>query len=493
MKKKILLLSGVLLTFSIIITILFTNNDKNIQSNIAENNTNVINNDMLTLMYETGIDTNEYEISTSNTWPDDNYIFNKELSGCENGGELSWNQQTNKITLFNNTSDRCYIYFDVYNKAVINNVTSSVTTNSITVNVSTIVGENPISKYYYSINDGEYIESAYNSYTFSNLDIKTIYNIKIYIEDTLGIKSNTYSINIETDDTILLTEYIKNLYTIDGDNDLYYHDGQGNYNNSNQEARDNSYRYAGANPNNYVCFGSDLSTCPSDNLYRIIGVFENEVKLIKWDYVNNNILGTNGQYYSRVYNSDDYSNYNGNHETVNIYVWPYDVWSENELNTVNLNRNYFNNFDLSWQTKIANHAWYVGEMNINNVYTTYTTYDYYLNEFGSGLLYDSKIGLMYISDYGYSASPNYWTIELYNYDVAIKDNWMYMGMPEWTISLTKNSSQNFSFPFYINTSGIVSRNTSEPALSTVRPCFYLNSSVQYVSGSGTQSDPIRIN
>lgn len=29
--------------------------------------------------------------------------------------------------------------------------------------------------------------------------------------------------------------------------------------------------------------------------------------------------------------------------------------------------------------------------------------------------------------------------------------------------------------------------------SLVRPVFYLNSDVEYVSGTGTQSDPIRIN
>ena len=44
-------------------------------------------------------------------------------------------------------------------------------------------------------------------------------------------------------------------------------------------AGDNSYRYAGANPNNYVCFGSTANTCPSKNLYRIIGVFGDQVKL----------------------------------------------------------------------------------------------------------------------------------------------------------------------------------------------------------------------
>ena len=66
------------------------------------------------------------------------------------------------------------------------------------------------------------------------------------------------------------------VYTTDGDNGLYYHDAD-----LANGAQDNSYRYSGANPNNYVCFGSDAATCPSDSLYRIIGVFENEVKLIK--------------------------------------------------------------------------------------------------------------------------------------------------------------------------------------------------------------------
>ena len=47
------------------------------------------------------------------------------------------------------------------------------------------------------------------------------------------------------------------------------------------DAEDYSYRYAGANPNNYVCFGSDEETCSNDDLYRIIGVFNGKVKLIK--------------------------------------------------------------------------------------------------------------------------------------------------------------------------------------------------------------------
>ena len=102
-----------------------------------------------------------------------------------------------------------------------------------------------------------------------------------------------------------LADYIiTEVYTgTDGDNGLYYHDGVGTYTNADQEARDNSYRYAGANPNNYVCFGSDEETCPAENLYRIIGVFDDDkdsnyqIKLIKADYTTSAMLGTDGRDY----------------------------------------------------------------------------------------------------------------------------------------------------------------------------------------------------
>ena len=45
-------------------------------------------------------------------------------------------------------------------------------------------------------------------------------------------------------------------------------------------AADNSYRFTGANPNNYVCFGSEANPCPSTNLYRIIGVIDSRIKLV---------------------------------------------------------------------------------------------------------------------------------------------------------------------------------------------------------------------
>lgn len=52
-------------------------------------------------------------------------------------------------------------------------------------------------------------------------------------------------------------------------------------------------------------------------------------------------------------------------------------------------------------------------------------------------------------------------------------------------------SNNSSSAFYVGF-GDVSAATVSGSVA-VRPVFYLTSSTQYVSGSGTQSDPIRIN
>ena len=152
---------------------------------LSNNDKNLINNSFLTLMLEQSDGT--YKESTSNTWPGDGYIFNKELSACENGGELDFDSENNKVILYSNKSDGCYIYFDIYNKPIINSINlSEVTNNSITINVTTTEGTNPISNYYYIINDGVPVSTTNNTYTFSGLDSNTTYTIKVYVVDTLG-------------------------------------------------------------------------------------------------------------------------------------------------------------------------------------------------------------------------------------------------------------------------------------------------------------------
>ena len=105
--------------------------------------------------------------------------------------------------------------------------------------------------------------------------------------------------------------------------------------------------------------------------------------------------------------------------------------------------------------------------------------------------YSAKIGLMYASDYGFAAAPSAWTANLNTYNgEAIKNvNWMYMGLYEWTISRRADNSNS---AFYVYIDGYVN-SYSVCNYNAVRPSFSLESSITYLSGSGSASDPMVIN
>ena len=238
----------------------------------------------------------------------------------------------------------------------------------------------------------------------------------------------------------------------DGDNGLYYHDAD-----LANGAGDNSYRYAGTNPNNYVCFGSDVSPCPSDNLYRIIGIFNNEVKLIK-------------------------------NVSIGSYAWDsggsntWDASTKPDIYTT-LNNTYYNSLGTIWQNKIETHAFKVG--GFEGLYIPKETYN---NEVLNGTVTDTMyIGLMYASDYGYAANPSEWTTNIGSFYNASDTDWMYLGSYEWTISRSSSSSDRAaaSTSMGILFGSVVNQNA-------VRPVFYLKSNVEYAGGTGTESDPFTL-
>ena len=295
----------------------------------------------------------------------------------------------------------------------------------------------------------------------------------------------------------LLADYVISQYTgTQGENSLYYHNSS-----LTNGAGDNSYRYAGASEsvNNFVCFGSTTNPCPTDNLYRIIGVFEDKVKLIKYDYATSALLGTNGDYYGTSTPSTSY--YKGSLTSIDQYYWnnatKKNTWSESNLNKINLNKNFINNIGSTWANKIATTTWKVGGNTSNNIAKSIPSVAYQ-NEIVApveNITYDAKIGLMYVSDYGFAASPSAWTKTLHSYSgndangTSIKTiNWMYMGVLDWTISLNSDYLYN---AFDVLSSGYVAADFVS-GNSGVRPSFNLLSSVKYVSGSGSMSDPVRI-
>ena len=266
-------------------------------------------------------------------------------------------------------------------------------------------------------------------------------------------------------------------------------------------AGDNSYRYAGASDqvNNFVCFGSTTSPCPTDNLYRIIGVFEDKVKLIKYDYATSTLLGTDGDYSGS--DTPDTNYYKGSLTTIDTYYWnnvtKKNTWSESNLNKINLNTNFINNIGSTWANKIATTTWKVGGNTSINILLSVPSVAY-KNEIvtpAENTTYDTKIGLMYASDFYYAASPRAWTLvgcdfgEGKDYRNASANNWIYMGHDEWIVSRKSDFTDN---AFYVTSVGFVNYTRVNRDYG-VRPSFNLSSSITYVSGSGSMSDPIRLN
>ena len=426
MKKIIKKIALLLIVFCIGVgvTLLYTNNKYGVYE---KEETKQIKKhvDTISMMLETEAKSGNYERTTRESWPTEGYVFNTTLSKCENGGELSWDDEKKVVLMSGNVSDKCYVYFDVY------------------------------------------VPPRFD---------------EICDETTLAC-------------------HVAKLYTgTQGENGIYYHDSS-----LTNGAGDSSYRYSGANPNNYVCFGSNESTCPTDNLYRIIGVFGNNVKLIKYDYGTTDELGTDGDY-SKTYKEwgmdSTYKGTYGDGERIGVYYWnnatQTNAWSESLLNKTNLNTNFINNIGEEWANKIATTTWKVGGNTYSNIYSK-TPSVVYQNEIVSPVTtnttdnateYTAKIGLMYVSDYGFAADPSAWTLTMgsYNNTTATSTNWMYMGLYEWTISRRADDSGG---AFRVVSGGGVGGDGVN-GNDAVRPSFNLESSITYASGSGTQSDPIRI-
>ena len=421
MKQKIIC------CFSLIVVVLLTTflclppKDADILKNTKE----LKKQNVLAIMIETGEATDTYQESTSGSWPTDGYKFNRKLSRCTNGGELSRDKEKKIVSLSGNSDDKCYVYFDV--------------------------GVESIADY---CDTGTDLATCVKNFGDQGSAISNIYIHNSSLENGAG---------------------------------------------------DNSYRYAGASDkvNNFVCFGSTTKPCPTDNLYRIIGVIDDKVKLIKYDYATSALLGTDGDYYGSDTPSSSY--YKGSLSKVNTYYWNYknntsinngrgsNVWSTSLLNKINLNTNYLNNIGMTWSNLIEDTTWKVGggsssAVTPSKMYTAEITNATKTYGPSNGT---SKIGLMYASDYGFAAASNTWstTMASYNNSSITSVNWMYMGHYEWTMAPFLPIDYNV---FYVNNNGnLPSRGEASDGYGT-RPVLYLKSSVLYAGGSGTKNSPITL-
>ena len=317
----------------------------------------------------------------------------------------------------------------------------------------------------------------------------------------------------------------KNVVTLDNGY-VYYHDED-----LENGANDGSYRYAGANPNNYVCFGSEAATCPAENVYRIIGLMPVDVvtnsrtnpvtterqmlyKLIKNDYETSTILDMSASVTAAK--ESTFNGPAGNQPSGEIegFDWSgsssnqYNTWGLSTLNTTNLNVNAYGTFSSAWQKKIETVMWKVGGIEwYNNVTLATPMSTIYSSEIVNTVATNSqdnktelanKIGLLYVSDYGYAAPQSAWTTPLFKPNGAdyrqtniISNNWIYKGVHEWTISRITSATDT---AIRIFSNGMLYDNWVYQYGCALRRVFYLteDTEIDMVNHAGTLADPYRI-
>lgn len=263
-------------------------------------------------------------------------------------------------------------------------------------------------------------------------------------------------------------------------------------------------RYYGANPDNYVYFNcSDYSnpTSSTCEVWRIIGVFDGKVKIIRSESVNelswdnstdDTIYGTNAWESSRLMKllNQGYTGVGGslyyNTQSGTCYSGPEDGTIPCTFTNTGIKNDETKNmisestFNLGASTSSS--------MSPNSSYTTergvvVTT--------GNAATWIGKVALMYLSDYGYAADFNKCskTINNYSDDTCKSNNYLYSGVDEWVINhysgragrvLNINSTGSYSISNYAN---------EEIAFRSV---VYLNPDTIITTGEGTKDSPYKV-
>ena len=203
-------------------------------------------------------------------------------------------------------------------------------------------------------------------------------------------------------------------------------------------------RYVGRNPDNYVYFNNN-------ELWRIIGVYDGKLKIIRTDSLGNRQL--------------------------NFLLNP--AWASSDLQNYLSNTYYPTIAQASRDMVEENSTWYVGHT--NNSYTAEQSYN---SE--TQMTWVGKIGLMSLYEYLYAASESCYTTIGDSYFISCKSNdwlWLSSTYDAWTMGHYSTSQGIF-----ITNGG---RAFGNPAWCEygVFPAVYLKSSVKITGGKGTKTEP----
>jgi len=328
----------------------------------------------------------------------------------------------------------------------------------------------------------------------------------------VNVDDNKVYVYSDTRDYITIRDYIIDLYN---DESLRTSNGL-----KKDNTLDQNIRYYGSDPNNYVSFNNEL--------WRIIGVFGNNVKLVRseslgslsWDSSDSSINKGNGinQWGESTYGDGSYYEgadlqvylnkmYYGGDTTVTCY----DGYQNSTITCPT------NTLDRTAKLLIDKHTWSLGaiEMSIEDTISFYnaergtangktcTSGNYCNDSVIRTTKWTGYVALPYITDWAYASSEsicetNIQTKDSSNLFVCKNNNWMQRSAWTWYLSPGVQSA-NANYVWTVSGNGNVANYIMFGAMSkfayygsNVAPSIYLKSSVLMKGGSGTSSDPYKL-
>ena len=273
-----------------------------------------------------------------------------------------------------------------------------------------------------------------------------------------------------------------------------------------EDLNSGNIRYYGASPNNYIYFNCETYPDTNCEMWRIIGVFDSKLKLIRgsqigdlaWDQDKNDDSS------KTAYDNDwstatlqkllNESYYNGS-GTVTYYSGSTGTTSTSlDMTSIGIKNNDTRNM-------IAETTYYLGGWRTSDIYSN----QIYEKERGTTVYagrpttWIGKIALVYPSDYGYAADLNKCKNKtLYYYDDSncTSNNWMKAIITNngsnyrWLLTPTSGYS---GYAWYVSSDGFVGyRNYAAYNAYGAAPVLYLDSNISIVGGTGTSNNPYQI-
>ena len=394
------------------------------------------------------------------------------------------------------------------------------------------IGSNIDVKVYSDSNDNTVDTISYGENKFVKLYIKNnnITDSTVTIKTILGyehggdliIPSNITMVNETYIKPVNLVRYISELYnnsskTIVTNNDIDY-----NYATSVYLMNDRlggitssldggNIRYYGSNPSNYIYFNcSDYSNQTSNNceLWRIIGVFDGKVKIVRNSIIGNLSWDSSASTVNAGHGVNEWNDadlmkvLNPGYESLTIggslyyngkdgqYYFGNNNGTNNNINFINLGiKN-----DIT-RNMIANVNWSLGGFSSSSIYSNQVyQYERGTNVYsGRKINWTGKVALMYLSDYGYATDFNNCNkmLNAYNDVGCTSNNWLFVnGYYFHLLSPNSNFSDlvwGINYTGKSSTDGYTCSNTI-----SVRPVLYLKNDISKFDGDGSKNNPYRI-